>query len=150
MLTCKILGVKTPGQSVELFHTRVSTSNPKLERSFDEALPVGYKKTTNSGAEGYTIASKRIVKINGEIIKSETLPKSVYNAASIEETVNPADKDTPSESLIEYSEEAFNESQPQIPEDSEPLPEDGGFPMQQPEDDIEAPAESPSEELVEI
>lgn len=150
MLTCKILGVKTPGQSVELFHTRVSTSNPKLERSFDEALPVGYKKTTNSGAEGYTIASKRIVKINGEIIKSETLPKSVYNAASIEETVNPADKDTPSESLIEYSEEAFNESQPQIPEDSEPLPEDGGFPMQQPEDDIEASAESPSEELVEI
>ncbi len=151
MLTCKFLGVKTPGQSVELFHSRISTSSPKTERSFDEAIPVGYKKTTNSGADGYTIASKRVVKMNGEIVKSETLSKSVYNAASIEETVNPADKDTPSSELIEYSEEAFNESQPQVPEDdetTEPAPENTDLPEAPVEDEGPASTEPPLEEPV--
>ncbi len=151
MLTCKILGVKTPGQSVELFHSRVSTSSPKLERSFDEALPVGYKKTINSGAEGYTIASKRVVKMNGEIVKSESLTKSVYNAASIEETVNPADKDTPSDALVEYSEAAFNENQPQVSEDNEtpePVPENNDSPEPLPEVEPPVSPEPPLEENI--
>lgn len=117
-LTCKILGVKVPNQSVELFHTRISTSKPGLERSVDETVPLGYKITTNKGADGYTITSKRVVKNNGEIIKTENLSKSVYNAASIEETVNPADKDTPSAELIEYSEDAFIATPPQAPDET--------------------------------
>ncbi len=102
-LTCKILGVKVPNQSVEIVNTRTSTIAPKTERTTDETVPVGYKKILNNGANGYTIASVRVVKLNGEIIKTENLTKSVYHAAPIEEVVNPADQNTPTENLIVFT-----------------------------------------------
>lgn len=102
-ITCSILGVKIPGQTVELVHSTVSTSEPKLERTVSEAVPKGYKYVTNKGASGYTVASNRIVKINGETVKNEKLTRSIYRAAPIEEKVNPADKDTPSEKLKPYT-----------------------------------------------
>ena len=102
-VTCSILGVKVPGQTVELTHSTVSTSEPKLERTVNEAIPKGYKHIINKGAPGYTVASSRIVKINGEVVKTEKLTGSVYRAAPIEEEVNPADKDTPSENLKVYT-----------------------------------------------
>lgn len=102
-ITCSILGVSVPGQTVEIVHSTVSTSQPQTERTEDTAIPKGYKQIINKGAPGYTVASSRIVKMNGEVVKTEKLTGSVYRAAPIEEVVNPADKDTPSENLKVYT-----------------------------------------------
>ncbi len=102
-ITCSILGVSVPGQTVEIVHSTVSTSQPQTERTEDAAVPKGYKQIINKGAPGYTVASNRIVKMNGEVVKTEKLTRSVYRAAPVEEVVNPADKDTPSESLKVYT-----------------------------------------------
>ena len=102
-LTCNLLGVAVPGQRVELSHSTVSTSEPKLERTANPEIPQGYKHVIKKGAPGYTIASNRIVKVNGEVVQNEKLPRSVYRAAPIEEEVNPADMNTPSENLKYYT-----------------------------------------------
>ncbi len=102
-ITCSILGVSVPGQTIEIVHSTVSTSQPQTERTEDAAIPKGYKQIINKGAPGYTVASSRIVKMNGEVVKTEKLTRSVYRAAPIEEVVNPADKDTPSASLKVYT-----------------------------------------------
>lgn len=125
-LTCKILGVKTPNQSVELVHTRTADYSPKTERTANDAIPKGYKKIVNRGSAGYSIASKRIVKIGGEIVKTESLTRSVYHAANIEEEVNPADINTPSENLKVYTGKVSESSEePTGPTTSTP-PSDGG------------------------
>lgn len=102
-LTCSILGVKEPDITVELVHTRTATYEPEIERTENPEIPKGYKLITNKGAGGYAIASSRIVKKAGEIIKTEKLTRSVYRAAPQEEEVNPADRDTPSEDLKIYT-----------------------------------------------
>ncbi len=102
-LTCSILGVKEEGIAVELFHTRTATYTPQTERTSNPEIPKGYKYITNKGAEGYSIASVRVVKKAGKTIKSEKLTSSVYRAAPVEEEVNPADADTPSEQLKVYT-----------------------------------------------
>lgn len=119
-LTCKILGVKTEGQSVEIVNTTTGTLSPKTVRTFNENIPVGYKKVIARGAGGYTIASKRIVKMNGEVVRTEKLTNSVYKAADIEEEINPADKDTPSSSLAIYDEKNPPSAEPQ-PDESAPV-----------------------------
>ncbi len=101
-LTCSLLGVKAPNTSVELVNTIVSTSEPSLERTENEEIPQGYKRILNKGAKGFTVASQRIVKESGKVIKTEKLTKSVYRAAPVEEEVNPLDKNTPTEDLKIY------------------------------------------------
>ncbi len=101
-LTCKILGVKPAGQSVEIINTKTGTKEPKVTREYDDTIPVGYKKISQKGAAGYTVASKRIVRVNGQIVKEEKLKGSVYNASDTIELINPADKDTSSEELKVY------------------------------------------------
>lgn len=101
-LTCKILGVKPDGQSVEIINTKTGTKEPKVTREYDETIPVGYKKISQKGAAGYTVASKRIVRVNGKTVKEEKLKGSVYNASDTIELINPANKDTPSEELKVY------------------------------------------------
>ncbi|MDO4744218.1 MAG: VanW family protein, partial [Clostridia bacterium] len=102
-LTCSILGVKDPEVTVELVHTRTANYEPQLERIENEEIPKGYKYVINKGASGYAVASQRIVKKSGKVEKTEKLTRSVYRAAPIEEEVNPADKDTPSEQLKNYT-----------------------------------------------
>ncbi len=102
-LTCSILGVKEPETQVEVVHSITATYNPETERSVDAEIPKGYIYVTNKGAGGYAVASSRIVKKAGEVIKTEKLTRSVYRAAPREETVNPADKDTPAEQLKPYT-----------------------------------------------
>ncbi len=128
-LTCSLVGVKTPNVSVELVNTIVSTSEPKTERTENAEIPKGYKRILNKGAKGFTVASKRIVKESGKVIKTEALTKSVYRAAPVEEEVNPADKNTPTEELKIYTpgmvipeekpENTNTETEPK-PEESEP------------------------------
>lgn len=131
-LTCKVLGVKTEGQTVEIVNTRTGTLSPKTVRTFNSDIPVGYKKVIAKGAGGYTVASKRIVKMNGEVVKTEKLTNSVYKAADIEEEINPADKDTPSSSLAIYDEKN--------PPSAEPTPD---TPVVNPEPPVEEKPEAP-------
>ncbi len=141
-ITCSILGVSVPGQTVELIHSTISTSQPQTERTEDAAIPKGYKQIINKGAPGYTVASNRIVKMNGEIVKTEKLTRSVYRAAPIEEVVNPADKDTPSESLKVYTP---GMKIPEPVEEPKPQPDIKDTP---PEETVAPPAEPLPEEPV--
>ncbi len=132
-LTCSILGVKDPNISVQLVNTVVSTSEPKTERTENAEVPKGYKRILNKGAKGYTVASQRIVKESGKVIKTEKLTRSVYRAAPVEEEVNPEDKNTPTENLKIYvpgmeipaekpenTEEPKPEEKPEIKPDPQP------------------------------
>ncbi len=139
-ITCSILGVSVPGQTVELAHSTVSTSQPQTERTEDVAIPKGYKQIINKGAPGYTVASSRIVKMNGEVVKTEKLTRSVYRAAPVEEVVNPADKDTPSENLKIYTP---GMKIPEPVEETKPQPEVNNTP---PEETVTTPTEPLPEE----
>ncbi|MBE7031558.1 MAG: hypothetical protein E7401_01180 [Ruminococcaceae bacterium] len=144
-ITCSILGVSVPGQTVELAHSTVSTSQPQTERTVDEAIPKGYKQIINKGAPGYTVASNRIVKMNGEVVKTEKLTRSVYRAAPVEEVVNPADKETPTENLKIYTPgmkipEPVEEPEPQ-PEVNDAPAEEVVTPPTEPEPEVSAEPE---------
>ncbi len=115
-LTCKVLGVKVPGQTVEIVNYKTADFESGVERIENAGLPKGYKKTLAKGAPGYSFGSKRIVKMNGETVKEEKLTNSVYRAANTEIEVNPADKDTPPESLKEYDEEEYKKEQEKLKE----------------------------------
>lgn len=108
-LVCEILGVKVPGQTVEISNYRTGSLNPGITRTTDASIPVGYKKILSKGAPGYKVASQRIVKINGEVVKTEKLTNSVYNATNTEEVVNPASAATDSASLAVYIDGMFVE-----------------------------------------
>ncbi len=132
-LTCSILGVKEEGLEVQLSHVQTDYFTPEAERTENSSIPKGYIYVKSKGAPGYAIASQRIVKKDGKIIKTEKLTKSVYRAAPIEEEVNPLDKDTPSALLKSYTPGM------KIPED-EPLEE---LPPSAPPEDVPS---TPSEE----
>ncbi len=102
-LTCSFHGVKDPEVTVEISHYTTETYTPVAERTENEEIPKGYIYVANKGANGYAVASQRTVKRNGKVEKTEKLTRSVYRAAPIEEQVNPADKDTPSDMLKPYT-----------------------------------------------
>ena len=123
---CSIMGVKPDGEKVSVVNTKVSSSEPKKTRKLNDEIPKGYKKTVQKGVGGYTVASQRIVTINGVEKKRENLTKSVYRAQDEIIEVNSLDKDTPFEALVEYDERAFEVSaNPEeiAPEPEESLPE---------------------------
>ena len=124
-VTCTILGVKPEGQSVSVEHTKTSTLEPKTTRKTNPDIPVGYKRIEQKGELGYTVASQRVVSVNGVEQKRENLTKSVYKALDTIEEVNPADKDTPSESLKLYDENALKQTEPAAPADAPAVPEEG-------------------------
>lgn len=145
-LTCKILGVKDPDLTVELVHTRTADYQPSVERTENPEIPKGYKHITSKGAPGYAIASQRIVKQAGKVIKTEKLTRSVYRAAPIEEEVNPVDKDTPTESLKPYTPGMVIENTVS----TESKPQDGQtVPPQQTEPDSDEATEPSTENAVE-
>ncbi len=101
-ITCSIMGVKDPETKVELVHTITANYEPQTERTSNPDIPKGYKHIVNKGAKGYAVASQRIVKKSGKVVKTENLTRSVYRAAPIEEEVNPEDMNTPTEELKNY------------------------------------------------
>lgn len=102
-LTCKILGVKPEGQTVEISHVTTGYLTPKVSKVADASIPQGYKKTGAAGNGGFTVASRRIVKMNGKEVKNEKLTNSVYNATDTEVSVNPADMEASVDALVEYT-----------------------------------------------
>ena len=109
-LTCKILGVKPAGQTVEISHVTTGYLSSKVTKVADASIPQGYKKTGDAGKGGYTVASRRIVKVNGKEVKNEKLTNSVYNATDTEVSVNPADMEASVDALIEYTGQPVPES----------------------------------------
>ncbi len=99
-ITCSIIGTPVKGQKVVINNTKTATYEPKTEIETDASIPKGYKKTTK-GSGGYAVSSSRTVYMNGQVVKTEPLTKSVYHATPHIITVNPEDKDTPPETLIE-------------------------------------------------
>ncbi len=155
-ITCSLLGVKDPNISVELVNTIVSTAEPKIERTENAEVPKGYKRILNKGAKGYTVASQRIVKESGKVIKTEKLTRSVYRAAPIEEEVNPQDKDTPTEDLkiyvlgMEISEEKPEAIEPTESVETEPKPEEPKNPSEPEQKLEETQPEEPVDEIVNV
>ena len=93
---------------------------PQTERTENAEIPAGYKRILNKGADGYVVESKRIVSKDGEVIKTEKLTKSVYRAAPIEEEVNPANINTPSEELRIYTPGMTHpEEIPEVPDEEQ-------------------------------
>lgn len=122
-VTCSIYGVKTPGQTVELVNTKTADYQPKITRTVDDSIPVGFKKIKQKGAPGFAYSSRRIVKINGVEQKSENLTRSSYKALDTIEIVNSKDKNTPSESLQIYSPEANKSAEEEVkPASAEEVP----------------------------
>ncbi|MBQ9757116.1 MAG: VanW family protein [Clostridia bacterium] len=113
-LVCRVLGVKEEGVEVELYHQRINTFEPETEKTANPEIPEGYKKTIEKGSGGYSVASTRIVRKNGEEIKREKLTNSVYHAANFEIEVNPKDMETDPNSLREYDEEAYKKEQEEL------------------------------------
>lgn len=122
-VTCSIYGVKTPGQTVELVNTKTADYQPKITRTVDDSIPVGFKKIKQKGAPGFAYSSRRIVKINGVEQKSENLTRSSYKALDTIEIVNSKDKNTPSASLQIYSPEANKPAEEEVkPASAEEVP----------------------------
>jgi len=110
-LNCRILGVKVPDQTVELYHQVTANYKPETEKTANPDIPKGYKKIIEKGSDGYSVASKRVVKQDGEIVKEEKLTNSLYRAASIEIEVNPQDLNIPEDTLKIYDEEEYKKEQ---------------------------------------
>ena len=102
-LTCSFLGVKDPDKTIEVINTITEVYEPSTERTENPEIPKGYKNIINKGGKGYKVESSRIVKKQGEVIRTEKLVRSIYRAAPIEEEINPLDKETPSEMLKTYT-----------------------------------------------
>lgn len=139
-LTCKIIGVKAEGQTVEIVNTRTGTREPKVTREYTDAVPQGYKKIAQRGAAGYTVASKRIVRKNGQVVKEEKLKGSTYNATDTIEQINPADKNTPSESLAIYTGKPAEKTPSEAEQPTQPTstPQQPSQPTEKPEGGAES------------
>jgi len=118
-LTCDFLGVKDPDIKVEIVNTTTAVLEPEAEVIENPELPLGYKKILSKGAKGYRVASKRIVKSKGEIVKEEKLTGSVYRATNTEVELNPADKETPLDTLKVYIEEEYKAEQERLKAEAE-------------------------------
>ncbi len=141
-LVCRVLGVKEDGIKVELYHQTTNTFEPETERTANPEIPAGYKKTVVKGNGGYSIASVRVVKKNGEEIKREKLTNSVYRAANFEIEVNPKDMDKDRESLKEYNEEAYKKEQEELKNTEEKKENEGEKNQTPPQNDEEIGIES--------
>ena len=143
-VVCTIVGTREEDIKVDIVNTVVSVSKPQVERTENAEIPVGYKRILNKGADGYVVESKRIVSKDGQVIKTEKLTKSVYRAAPIEEEVNPASIDTPSEELAVYTPGMT------LPEDVPEEPEEGqGEDAENTEETVETDTTVPEDETEE-
>jgi len=154
LCTVTILGTDKNHYKIEIQNTVTGTKARPVEYENDPSLEPGVEKEKQSGSDGYTIASRRIVRKNGEIVKNEAIPSSYYIPLKKiilrnEETENP--------------EEQLPEGETENPEDTpsdttvtdDPLhiptaPSDDSNPANNPDNEITsdalAPADTPSGE----
>ncbi len=143
-LICEFLGVKDPDMKVEIVNSTTAVLEPETEITENSGLPIGYKKIINKGAKGYRVASKRVVKSKGQIIKEEKLTGSVYRATNNEIEVNPADRETSPDSLKVYVEEEYKTEQKKLMEEEQKEKNPA------PTEDVETQGEAEEEPVAEV
>lgn len=80
-LTFYLYGKVNSGQQVDITTHLDSTVPPKQQRVVDNSLPHGAVVVRQAGQPGYVVTTYRTVKENGQIVKTEDLGKSVYEAS---------------------------------------------------------------------
>ncbi|MBO5454746.1 MAG: VanW family protein [Clostridia bacterium] len=76
--TVTILGTDKDHYKVEIQNSITATRPRPVEYENDPTLEKGVEKVKQSGSDGYTISSRRIVSKNGEIVKNEAIHSSYY------------------------------------------------------------------------
>lgn len=79
-VTIDLYGKVNRGQEVTISNTTESTIPPEVQHLVDETLGHGVSILKQQGQPGYIVSSVRIVKMNGKVVNTESLPKSVYKA----------------------------------------------------------------------
>lgn len=79
-LTIQLYGKVKPGQEVAISNTTESVLPVEEQRHVDETLGHGVSVVKQRGQQGYVVNSTRTVKINGKVVSTEPLNKSVYKA----------------------------------------------------------------------
>lgn len=115
--TTTILGIKEKDFTVEIDNQITATKPRDVEYQQDDALKFGEEKVIQSGSDGYTIKSTRIVYENGSVVKTEKLPSSYYIplekiVARNENATAPEPEDIPVNTTVETEIVAETESLP--------------------------------------
>lgn len=79
-VTIDLYGKVKPGQEVIISNTIESTIPPDEQHLVDETLAHGVSVLKQQGQPGSIVKSLRIVKVNGKVVSSEPLQRSVYKA----------------------------------------------------------------------
>jgi Uncharacterized vancomycin resistance protein len=79
-LTIDLYGKAKPGQEVIITNKTESEIPPEEQRNVDETLGHGASVVKQRGQPGYIVNSTRTIKMNGKVVSSEPLNKSVYKA----------------------------------------------------------------------
>ncbi len=77
-ITFYLYGQPNPDRQVLISNITNSVIPDKEQRVVDKSLPAGTTQIKQYGAPGYVVTSYRTVKIKGQVIKRESLGKSVY------------------------------------------------------------------------
>ncbi len=128
LCTVTILGTDKNHYKVEIQNSVTATRPRPVEYENDPTLEKGVEKVKQTGSDGYTIASRRIVTKNGEVIRNEAIHSSYY---------------IPLKKII-----LRNEEEETAPEEIGDLPENPDGEITPPEGETPPPAEeitSPSE-----
>lgn len=79
-LTIELYGKVKPGQEVLISDTTESVIPVEEQRQVDETLGHGQSVVKQNGQPGYVVNTVRTLKMNGKVVSSEPLKKSVYEA----------------------------------------------------------------------
>ncbi|HMS54510.1 MAG TPA: VanW family protein [Fimbriimonadaceae bacterium] len=77
-LTFRVLGVKTPGQVIEIASGGRKSWSVGEKVVLDPNLPAGKRKVIEKGSAGHSISTTRIVKVNGAVVSRDPLGVSHY------------------------------------------------------------------------
>lgn len=89
-ITVSIIGTEySPKRKVELSHSLVSTIAPTENIKEDPTLPMGTKKVSEKGKNGYIVDTYKTVYENGVRVKSGKITRSTYRAIPAEVLIGP-------------------------------------------------------------
>lgn len=75
----RLLGTnESPGKLIEIIGETVTTIEPKTIYKDDPNLPVGQTKVIQSGKNGYSVDTYKVVKQNGKVVSQTKLHRSTY------------------------------------------------------------------------
>jgi vancomycin resistance protein YoaR len=122
----RVFGKKVPGREVLIERTNLSSWGPSTETIRDSSLPAGRTKTIDKGHAGHRVTVWRVVKMNGQLVKRESLSRDYYQTfprliAVSTHPVAPRAPDT-----VPNHQEAVSKSPAAVPGAGVPQPPPGG------------------------